>query len=143
MDMSIDRSTCLCIHGPVYLQHGQIYLQPSTYSLQKFQSIGRWTDLWIDLWHRPVYAVGRQVAIDLSTYSLYVQPTACLKIRALMSVQTGLAPPNTGGAKPVCLDIRTTPYTAMLRCVLCARCVCCTRICPDVCIVCLHLTQAE
>ena len=91
MDMSIDRSTCLCIHGPVYLQHGQIYLQPSTYSLQKFQSIGRWTDLWIDLWHRPVYAVGRQVAIDLSTYSLYVQPTACLKIRALVNT---LPPPE-------------------------------------------------
>ena len=27
----------------------------------------------------------------------------------LMSVQTGLAPPNTGRAKPVCADIRTTP----------------------------------
>ncbi len=30
-----------------------------------------------------------------------------------MSVQTGLAPPNTGRAKPVCADIRTTPYNMM------------------------------
>ena len=27
-----------------------------------------------------------------------------------MAVQTGLAPPNTGKAKPVCADIRTTPF---------------------------------
>ena len=27
-----------------------------------------------------------------------------------MYVQTGLAPPNTGRAKPVCANIRTTPY---------------------------------
>ena len=31
-----------------------------------------------------------------------------------MSVQTGLAPPNTGRTKPVYADIRTTPYGASL-----------------------------
>ena len=31
-----------------------------------------------------------------------------------MSVQTCVSPPNTGGAKPVCADIRTNPYNMML-----------------------------